>query len=70
MKKNYQAAVLETKKVLLTNKTMSKTLARVSKKVHNLQAKEESVRDLNRAASTERQKRLSLEQELARQVKK
>ena len=70
MQKNYKDAVLETKKVLLTNKAISKTLAQMSKKVKNFQAKDENIQQLKRAANAERQKIRTLEKELERQLKR
>ena len=70
MQKNYKAALLKTKKVLVTNKAISKTLSRLQNKMNKFRAKDEKIQEFKREANAERQKSVVFEQALAREVKK
>ena len=67
---NYHDAAQAKIKIAVAKKKIATQLTKTVSLVDRLKAKEESVRDLKRAASAERQKSTSLEQELARQLKK
>ena len=67
---NYHDAAKTNVKIAVAKKSITTQLTKAVSLVDRLKTKEANIQELNRAASAEREKRMSLEQELARQLKK
>ena len=67
---NYHDAAKANVKIVVAKKSITTQLTKAVSLVDRLKAKEENIQELKRAANAEREKRMSLEQELARQLKK